>query len=101
MEMPQRDLEVVAILWRDTQIHGSGPRDWDDKEIGKLIPSVSVGVLLHETEETISLCRDYFPTTDDVRGASSYAKALVERIIRLGTVSKETISAFVSEQELS
>jgi len=53
--------EIVLIKWRDASLHGQDTK-WEDDldEIG-LVTLISVGLLVKEDSESITVCADWNP----------------------------------------
>ena len=73
-------MKLALIKWRDSTLGGINVFTREEIESQTLILLESGGIVLHEDEETITLCTDYFPGNDSARGVNVYPKVLISQI---------------------
>jgi hypothetical protein len=79
--------KIAVVYWTDAAIHGSDcmtREDWIAQ--AGLVPGISVGHILHETKEEITLAMDWFKGNvtgkDCFRVVGTYPKSGIQKIIR-------------------
>ena len=79
--------KIAVVYWTDATIESTEPLTRDEWiKRAKLMTGVSVGHILNETKEHITLAMDYFHGTDiqneTFRIVSTYPKSGIQKIIR-------------------
>lgn len=80
---------IAIVFWKDAAIHGGDQRSREEwvKDSG-LVSGISVGHIVHENKEKITLAMDFFPPDkkrvfdDQFRVTSTYPKSGIKQIIR-------------------
>lgn len=86
--MSEKKFTIAIISWRDAAIHGRNQvTETDTKDYG-LMEGYSVGVIVNETKEFITLATDFFPSQKDneentYRCLNSIPKGCIYRIRRI------------------
>ena len=85
-----RKLPVALVEWRDSTGDSGWAADDEGDPVGVLIIIRSIGYVLLETEETITLCQSIDNAEDDkTDNRLSIQKALVTKRCQLAPVEKE------------
>ena len=79
-------MEIVILKWRDAALHGQTTRFKDDLEDVNLVTLITVGILVKEDDESITLCMDWNPD-GSWRTLQTYPKSGIklEKRIKLPT----------------
>jgi hypothetical protein len=96
--------KIAIVFWKDASIHGSDQRSREEwiKECN-LVAGISVGHIVHEDKEKITLAMDFFPPDktmvfdDQFRVTSTYPKSGIKQIIRKEISETEPLDIEVKE----
>ena len=80
--------QIAIIYWVDSAIHGSEQKSREAWKSHKLVNGISVGIVVHEDKEQITIGQDWFykdnlGSLDEFRNVSSYPKKGITKIRRV------------------